>query len=274
MEIFLRPEAWISLLTLTAMETVLGIDNIIFIAIVVGRMPERDRKRMRQLGISLALIVRIGLLFTLSWIMGLKEPFMHILGKGISGRDIILIGGGLFLLAKSTHEIYEKLEVESEDEQRQEEQEETEAAKKARSRGFMLTLSQILVLDIVFSLDSVITAVGMAQEVIIMVIAMGVAMIIMLVFAGKIGDFVNDHPSMKILALSFLLLIGVLLIAEGMGQHVSKGYIYFALSFSLLIELLNMRFRKKHNMPVKLHSRFPDPDGKPPSDGEARTSAE
>jgi predicted tellurium resistance membrane protein TerC len=207
---------------------------------------------------SLALIMRLGLLFALSWIMGLHKPFFSVFGRAISGRDIIMLGGGLFLVAKSTHEIYEKLEVESEDEDAGETEEDTNevVAARTRSNKFMWTIAQILVLDIVFSLDSVITAVGMAKEVSIMVTAMVIAVGIMLLFAGKVGEFVNNHPSMKILALSFLLLIGVLLIAEGMGQHVSKGYIYFALGFSLLIELLNMRFRKKHKAPVKLHSRY------------------
>jgi predicted tellurium resistance membrane protein TerC len=260
--IFLTPEAWISLATLTLMEIVLGIDNIIFISILVGRMPEKQRAKARRIGISLALFMRLGLLATLSFIMGMSKPFFHVLGKGISGRDIILLGGGLFLVAKATHEIYEKLEVESEDEDEGEgeddDNEVVHAAAKHRSNKFLFTILQILVLDIVFSLDSVITAVGMAQEVVIMVIAMVIAVLVMLVAAGKIGDFVNNHPSMKILALSFLLLIGVLLIAEGMGQHVSKGYIYFALGFSLLVELLNMRFRKKRNIPVKLHQRISD----------------
>jgi len=264
-ELFKEPEAWISLLTLTLMEIVLGIDNIIFISILVGRMPVKQQAKARRIGLSLALFMRLGLLFALSWIMGLKKPFFSILGRGISGRDLILLGGGLFLVAKATHEIYEKLEVEIEDEDAGEgEHDDNEVvAVRARSNKFMWTIAQILVLDIVFSLDSVITAVGMAKEVSIMVAAMVIAVLVMLVFAGKIGDFVNNHPSMKILALSFLLLIGVLLIAEGMGQHVSKGYIYFALGFSLLVELINMRFRKKKQAPVKLHSRFEshaDPD--------------
>lgn len=258
-ELFSRPEAWISLLTLTAMETVLGIDNIIFLAILVARLPTEQRAKARRLGLSLALFMRLGLLFTLSWIMGLKQPFVHVLGRGISGRDVILLGGGLFLVAKSTHEIYEKLEVESDDEQAHE-SEPGRSPAKGKGPAFAWIIAQILVLDIIFSLDSVITAVGMAQEVAIMVAAMVIAVGIMLVFAGRIGDFVNAHPSMKILALSFLLLIGVLLIAEGMGQHVSKGYIYFALGFSLLVEILNMRFRKRKVSPVKLHARITDPE--------------
>jgi predicted tellurium resistance membrane protein TerC len=260
-----QPEAWISLLTLTLMEVVLGIDNIIFITILVGRMPKKQQAKARRIGLSLALFMRIGLLFTLSFIMGLKKPFFTLMGRGISGRDLILLGGGLFLVAKSTHEIYEKLEVESEDEDEGEgEDDDNEVvAVRARSNKFMWTIVQILLLDIVFSLDSVITAVGMAKEVSIMVTAMVIAVVIMLLFAGKIGDFVNNHPSMKILALSFLMLIGVLLLAEGMGQHVSKGYIYFALGFSLLVELINMRFRKTHKKPVKLHARYEDRSSKP-----------
>lgn len=259
-ELLKQPEAWISLATLTLMEIVLGIDNIIFIAILVGRMPEKQRAKARRLGLSLALFMRLGLLFALSWIMGLQKPFFHLMGRGIAGRDVIMLGGGLFLVGKSTHEIYEKLELEGQDEDAGETEDDDNevVAVRARSNKFTWTILQILVLDIVFSLDSVITAVGMAKQVSIMVTAMVIAVIVMLLFAGKIGDFVNDHPSMKILALSFLLLIGVLLIAEGMGQHVSKGYIYFALGFSLLIELLNMRFRKRHK-PVKLHQRFSNP---------------
>ena len=265
LELVKQPEAWISLATLTLMEVVLGIDNIIFISILVGRMPKKQQAKARRIGLSLALFMRLGLLFTLSWIMGLKQPFVTILGRGISGRDVIMLGGGLFLVAKATHEIYEKLEVESEDEDAGETDEDTNevVAIKTKSNAFLWTIAQILVLDIVFSLDSVITAVGMAKEVSIMVTAMVIAVGIMLVFAGKIGDFVNDHPSMKILALSFLLLIGVLLMAEGMGQHVSKGYIYFALGFSLLVELFNMRFRKKHKAPVKLHQRYTERQSQP-----------
>jgi predicted tellurium resistance membrane protein TerC len=233
-----------SLLTLTAMEIVLGIDNIVFISILTGKLPPEQQPLARNLGLSLALIFRLGLLFAISWVMSLTEPLFSILGKNLSGRDLILLGGGLFLIAKATHEIYDKLEVEHEE--------------KTTVRGssqFGLILVQILALDIVFSLDSVITAVGMAQHVFVMVIAMVIAVGVMLVFAGKIGDFVNRHPSMKILALSFLLLIGVMLTAEGMGQHVGKGYIYAAMAFSLGVELLNMRLRKK-STPVALHNRF------------------
>ncbi len=244
LELLHHPATYMSLLTLTAMEIVLGIDNIVFISILTGKLPPEQQPLARNLGLSLALIFRLGLLFAISWVMSLTEPLFSILGKNLSGRDLILLGGGLFLIAKATHEIYDKLEVEHEE--------------KTTVRGssqFGLILVQILALDIVFSLDSVITAVGMAQHVFVMVIAMVIAVGVMLVFAGKVGDFVNRHPSMKILALSFLLLIGVMLTAEGMGQHVGKGYIYAAMAFSLGVELLNMRLRKK-STPVALHNRF------------------
>jgi predicted tellurium resistance membrane protein TerC len=230
----LTGDALAALLTLTAMEIVLGIDNVVFIAILVARLPRPQQERARRLGIGLALVIRIGLLFTISWMMGLTAPFVHVLGRGISGRDVILIGGGLFLIGKATWEIYDKLELEH-----------PEPTAGAGRAAFAWVLVQILVLDIVFSLDSVITAVGMAQQVAIMVVAMTVAMIVMLVSAAPIGGFVERHPSVKILALSFLLLIGVMLVAEGMGTHVEKGYIYVAMAFSLVVELLNLRYRAK-----------------------------
>jgi predicted tellurium resistance membrane protein TerC len=239
-----QPEIYVSLLTLTAMEIVLGIDNVIFISILAGRLPPAQQPKARKLGLSLALIMRLGLLLAISWVMGLTAPLFSVLGRGVSGRDLILLAGGLFLIAKSTHEIHHKLEVSHE----------REAAPDGAG-AFGLVLAQILVLDIVFSLDSVITAVGMARHIFVMVIAMVAAVAVMLAFAGRISDFVNRHPSMKILALSFLLLIGVMLVAEGMGQHIGKGYIYFAMAFSLGVELLNMRFRKR-SAPVNLHSRF------------------
>jgi predicted tellurium resistance membrane protein TerC len=248
LEILSDSDTYVSLLTLTAMEIVLGIDNIVFISILTGKLPPAQQPLARRLGLSLALIFRLGLLFALSWVMGLTEPLFQVLGKAVSGRDLILLGGGLFLVAKSTHEIYDKLEVVHE-----------ERAANTSRRAFGLILAQILALDVVFSLDSVITAVGMAQHLIVMIVAMVIAVGVMLVFAQAIGDFVNRHPSMKILALSFLLLIGVMLIAEGMGQHVGKGYIYFAMAFSLGVELINMRLRKK-TRPVELHHRFEDGD--------------
>jgi predicted tellurium resistance membrane protein TerC len=243
-DLFSRPDAWVSLLTLTAMEIVLGIDNIVFISILVDRLPVSLRDRARRVGIGLALVFRLGLVLAISWIMKLTAPLFGVLGHEFSGRDLILLGGGLFLLAKATHEIYDKLEVQH-----------GESSKSRKAASFSVVLAQILVLDLVFSLDSVITAVGMAPHIAIMVAAMMIAVFVMLVFSGGISRFVNRHPSMKILALSFLLLIGVLLVAEGTGQHLNKGYVYFAMAFSLLVELLNMRMRK-HQKPVALHERF------------------
>ena len=243
-ELLSQPEAWLSLLTLTVLEIVLGIDNIIFLSILVARLPSGQRARARKIGMILALGMRLGLLLSLSAIMRFTKPLFVILSKPISGRDLVLLLGGMFLLVKSTQEIYENLEGE--------EVEEIEVSPKTvRGTRFATTLVQIVLLDIVFSLDSVITAVGMAQDVRIMSAAVIMAVIVMLFFAGAVGDFVNDHPSMKILALSFLLLIGVLLIADGMGQHVSKGYVYFAMGFAVLVELLNLRLRKRHSA-VKL----------------------
>jgi predicted tellurium resistance membrane protein TerC len=248
LELLADPEVYLSLFSLTAMEIVLGIDNIVFISILSGKLPREQQEKARRLGLSLALVLRLGLLLAISWVMGLTQPLFSVLGKEFSGRDLILLGGGLFLVAKATHEIYDKLEVEHEE------------RVPGGASQFGLILVQILALDIVFSLDSVITAVGMAQHIAVMVIAMVVAVGVMLAFSGKIGDFVNRHPSMKILALSFLLLIGVMLIAEGMGQHIGKGYIYFAMAFSLGVELLNMRMRKK-SAPVALHGRFDAEEG-------------
>ena len=244
MEFLAEPATWLSLVTLTAMEIVLGIDNVIFISILVDKLPPGQQTSARKLGLGLALILRLALLFAITWVMGLTAPLLTILGKGFSGRDLILLGGGLFLIAKATREIHENLEVVHE----------RRAVQSARS-AFAIILVQILVLDIVFSLDSVITAVGMAQHISVMVIAMVVAVGVMLAFSGSIAAFVNRHPSMKMLALSFLLLIGVVLVADGMGQHVGKGYIYFAMAFSFGVELLNMRVRGKP-APVSLHNRF------------------
>jgi predicted tellurium resistance membrane protein TerC len=245
-EILSDPATYVSLLTLTAMEVVLGIDNIVFISILTDRLPAKQRPIARNVGLSLALIMRLGLLFAISWVMGLTKPLFEVLGQTVSGRDLILIVGGAFLLAKATHEIHNSLEVADEHDDK---------AKGGASFG--MTIAQILALDIVFSLDSVITAVGMAQHVIVMVVAMVIAVAIMLVFAGRIGEFVNRHPTMRILALSFLLLIGVMLVADGMGQHIGKGYIYFAMAFSLAVELVNMRIRRKRRAPVTLHHHEP-----------------
>ncbi len=242
----LTPDALIALATLTAMEVVLGIDNVVFIAILVGKLHAAQQALARRLGLTLALGIRILLLLTITWIMGLTAPFFSVLGRAFSGRNLILLGGGLFLIFKATWEIYDKLEVEHH-----------EAGAAGRRAGFMLVLAQILVLDIVFSFDSVITAVGMANQIPVMIIAMVLAMLVMLVSAGPISDFVERHPSIKMLALSFLLLIGVMLVAEGMGTHMEKGYVYFAMAFSLFVELLNMRYRKRRQ-PVVLRSRFED----------------
>jgi predicted tellurium resistance membrane protein TerC len=228
----------ISLTTLTLMEIVLGIDNIIFISILVARLPEADRARTRNIGIGLALVIRVALLFSISWIMTLQEDIFAVMGHGVSGRDLILLGGGLFLVAKSTMEIHHKVEGDP--------QHALPGTGKTVKVNARMMLLQILILDIVFSLDSVITAVGMANQVQVMVVAMVLSMIVMLASAGAINGFVEKHPTIKILALSFLLLIGVMLIAEGMGAHIGKGYIYFAMFFSLTVELLNMRYRGKH----------------------------
>jgi predicted tellurium resistance membrane protein TerC len=241
---FLTADGLVALLTLSALEIVLGVDNVVFIAILTARLPASEQAYARRLGLTLALGIRIGLLFAITWIMSLTRPLFAVLGQDFSGRDLILLGGGLFLIFKATWEIYDKLEVQH-----------TQTAG-ARGRGaFAAVLLQILVLDIVFSLDSVITAVGMAENVAIMVAAMVIAMAVMLISMGAISGFVERHPSVKILALAFLLLIGVMLVAEGFGQHVSKGYIYFAMAFSLLVELLNLRYRKTHKA-VALHRRF------------------
>jgi predicted tellurium resistance membrane protein TerC len=235
-EIFSQPQAWVSLATLALLEIILGIDNIVFIAILSGKLPPEQRVFARRAGLGLALISRILLLFSLSWVMKLQDPLFSVFGQAFSGRDLILLGGGLFLIAKATHEIYDKVEA------AHTMQEATDAAVKAGAKLASI-LVQIMILDIVFSLDSVITAVGMASHIAIMIIAVIISVIVMMIFAGPIGDFVERHPSIKILALAFLVMIGAMLVAEGTGQHVPKGYIYFAMAFSLSIELLNMRFR-------------------------------
>ena len=244
MDAFFTADGLVALLTLSALEIVLGVDNVVFIAILTARLPASQQVSARRMGLTLALVIRIGLLFAITWIMSLTQPLFSVLGHEVSGRDLILLGGGLFLIFKATWEIYDKLEVEH-----------TDTAAAGRRGVFAAVLLQILLLDIVFSLDSVITAVGMAEHVAIMVAAMVIAMVVMLFSMGTISGFVERHPSVKILALAFLLLIGVMLVAEGFGQHVSKGYIYFAMAFSLVVELLNLRYRKKHKA-VALHSRF------------------
>jgi predicted tellurium resistance membrane protein TerC len=244
--VFTQPETYVSLLTLTAMEIVLGLDNVIFLSILVAKLPQQRQPMVRRLGLGLALGARLGLLFAISWVMGLTAPWFSALGRTWSGRDLILLGGGLFLVAKGTHEIYVKVESSPA---------EAEARPSARSPHLGLMLGQVVLLDLVFSLDSVITAVGMARHLIVMIIAMVAAVGVMLAFAGAISGFVERHPSMKILALSFLLLIGVMLVADGMGQHVSRGYVYFAMSFSLAVELINMRLRRKAAPPPKSFER-------------------
>jgi len=228
-------EAWIALLTLTVLEIVLGIDNVIFISILAGKLPKEQRERARKVGLSLAMLIRIGLLLSITWVMQLTSPLFTIAGfrQEISGRDLILIVGGLFLLAKATHEIHDKLEGE-------------EGHSNTRvAASFGAVILQILLLDIVFSLDSVITAVGMANDVVVMVLAVIIAVGVMLISSGTIGEFVERHPTVKMLALSFLLLIGMSLVAEGFEQHIPKGYIYFAMGFSVFVEMINLRVRAK-----------------------------
>lgn len=229
------PEAWVALATLLALEIVLGIDNIIFISILVGRLPPQQRELARRLGIGFAMLTRLALLFSLAWIIGLVEPWFSVLGQDISGRDLVLALGGLFLLAKATHEIHLSLEA----------PQEAEASMAAAARNGMVGIVvQIALLDIVFSLDSVITAVGLVDHLSVMVIAILGAVAVMLFAARSIGDFVDRHPSIKMLALSFLMMIGLTLVAEGFDVHVPKGYIYFAMAFSVVVELLNIRVRR------------------------------
>ncbi|HYJ87948.1 MAG TPA: TerC family protein [Pyrinomonadaceae bacterium] len=244
MEWITDSQAWIAFLTLTALELVLGIDNIVFITILAGKLPGDQQKKARLVGLFLAMFMRIALLFSLSWLIRLTTPLFEILGKEISGRDLILIVGGLFLLAKSTHEIHGKLEADE------------GHASAGVGSSFVSVIIQILLLDVIFSLDSVITAVGMADHIEIMIAAVVVSIAFMMIFAGRIGGFVQRHPTVKMLALSFLLLIGVSLIAEGLDQHIPKGYIYFAMAFSLFVEMLNMKLRKPKKPPVKLHEPY------------------
>ncbi|MDZ4713548.1 MAG: TerC family protein [bacterium] len=231
--LFSQSETYISLLTLTFLEIVLGIDNIIFISILTGRLPVADQKKGRIIGLSIALIFRIGLILAISWIAGLVEPLFSIFSHSFSGRDLILMGGGLFLIVKSTLEIHTKVEGEDE-------------LKNSNAKGaFWNIIIQIVILDLVFSLDSVITAVGLVKEVSIMVIAIIISMIVMILFAGKVSDFIHKHPTIKVLALSFLLMIGLLLLVESFHVEVPKGYVYFAMAFSFFVEMLNIKMRKK-----------------------------
>jgi predicted tellurium resistance membrane protein TerC len=239
MEFLLDPNVWIAFITLTALEIVLGIDNIIFISILVGRLPKRVRQKARLIGLSLAMFMRIALLLSLVWIMKLTAPLFAVFGNDLSGRDLILIGGGLFLFAKSTLEIHDQLE----------------RAEQRRSRpaaaGFYSIIAQIAVIDIVFSLDSVITAVGLVDQVEVMVAAIVLAVLVMMVSARAIGEFVDQHPTIKMLALSFLIMIGVALVAEGFELHIPKGYLYFAMAFSVGVEMLNIQLRRRSARPAK-----------------------
>ena len=245
MELLTDPQTWIAFATLTALELVLGIDNIIFISILVDKLPPEKREWARRVGLFMAMFMRIGLLLLLSVIVGLVEPLFTAFGKAISGRDLILILGGLFLIWKSTGEIHQSLEGE---------EEHGNSAVKATMASVIL---QIMVIDLVFSLDSIITAVGMVDEVAIMIAAVIASVGLMMAFAAGIGRFVSNHPSIKMLALTFLVVVGVVLMAEGMGHHVPKGYIYFAMAFSVIVEMLNIRFRKRAKQVVQLHQHTP-----------------
>ena len=243
MEWMSDPKAWMGLLTLTALEIVLGIDNVIFISILAGKLPAAQQGKARRIGLALAMVMRILLLFSLSFIIRMTRPLFEVMGHEISGRDLVLIVGGLFLLAKSTHEIHDKLEGH-------------EGEASARVAPSMTSvLLQIMLLDVVFSLDSVITAVGMVEHLPVMITAVIISVGFMMVFAGSISDFVNRHPTVKMLALSFLLMIGLMLVAEGFEQHIPKGYVYFAMAFSVLVEMLNIRLRRVSD-PVHLHQPY------------------
>lgn len=244
LELLSDPQVWMAFATLTALELVLGIDNIIFISILVDKLPVEQREAARRLGLFMAMFMRIGLLLILAWIVGLTAPLFTILGQGISGRDLVLILGGLFLLWKSVGEIHESLEGAE------------GSASGAVKATFAAVILQIMVIDLVFSLDSIITAVGMVDQVAVMIAAVIASVGLMMFFAGPIGRFVSDHPTIKMLALSFLVVVGVVLIAEGFDHHVPKGYIYSAMAFSLVVEMLNIRMRKRSAHPVHLHSPY------------------
>jgi len=244
LELLTDPQAWIAFATLTALELVLGIDNIVFISILVDKLPPEKRVLARRLGLFMAMFMRIGLLLVLSWIIGLVAPLFTVFGQEISGRDLILIGGGLFLIWKSTGEIHQSLEGEE------------GHASSAVKATFAAVILQIMIVDMVFSLDSIITAVGMVSELAVMIAAVIASVALMMLFAGAIGNFVSEHPTVKMLALSFLVLVGVLLIAEGFDHHVPKGYVYFAMAFSVTVEMLNIRLRKRAAKPVHLHEAY------------------
>ena len=243
-ELLSNPQAWIAFATLTALELVLGIDNIIFISILVDKLPKEKREFARKIGLFMAMFMRIGLLLVLAWIVGLVAPLFTVLNQEISGRDLILILGGLFLIWKSTSEIHQSVEGEEEGH-----------GSKAVKATFTAVILQIMVVDLVFSLDSIITAVGMVDDVRIMIAAVVGSVALMMVFAGPIGRFVSDHPTIKMLALSFLVVVGVVLVAEGFDSHVPKGYVYFGMAFSLAVEMLNIRTRKKSARKVQLHAQ-------------------
>ena len=244
MELLTDPQAWIAFLTLTALELVLGIDNIIFIAILVDKLPQEQRNFARRLGLFLAMFMRIGLLLVLFWIVGLTAPLFTILSEEISGRDLLLIGGGLFLIWKSTLEVHQLLEGEA-----------GEQSSAVRAT-FAAVITQIIIIDLVFSLDSIITAVGMVDEVRVMIAAVIASVGLMMAFSGAIARFVSEHPTVKMLALSFLFVIGVVLVADGFDHHVPKGYVYFAMAFSVCVEMLNLRLRKRSATPVGLRERY------------------
>jgi predicted tellurium resistance membrane protein TerC len=254
MDWILNPDIWLSLVTLTALEIVLGIDNLVFIAILVAKLPAERQRLARQLGLALALLTRLALLFTLSWLAGLSRPLFSVLGEGISWRDIVLIGGGLFLIAKATFEIHAKVESIAED------------TPPAPAAGFLSVVIQIALIDIVFSFDSVLTAVGMAQYIEVMVAAIVISMVLMLVASGPVAGFVERHPTIKMLALAFLILIGTMLMAEGIGFHIPKGYIYFAMAFAVMVEGLNTLVRRR-----SVRARA---ERAPPPPGESRSPRE
>ena len=244
MHLLTDPQAWMAFITLTALELVLGIDNIIFISILVEKLPKEQREIARRIGLFLAMFMRIGLLMTLAWIAGLTEPVFNVMNHGVSGRDIILLAGGLFLLWKSTQEIHQLLEgIEGQ-------------ASSTVKNTFFAIIVQIIIIDLVFSLDSIITAVGMVSHIPVMIAAVVASVGLMMMFAGYIGAFIEEHPTIKMLALAFLLVVGVVLIADGTGYHVPKGYVYFAMAFSIAVESLNIRLRKRANKPVDLHESY------------------
>ena len=252
LELLTDPQAWIAFATLTALELVLGIDNIIFISILVDKLPQAQQALARRLGLFMAMFLRVGLLLVLAWIVGLVAPLFTVLNQEISGRDLILIGGGLFLLWKSTAEIHQSMEGEH------------GGAAGAAKAGFASVILQIMVVDLVFSLDSIITAVGMVDEVAVMIAAVIASVGLMMLFAAAIGRFVSEHPTIKMLALSFLVVVGVVLVAEGFDHHVPKGYVYFAMAFSVAVEMLNIRIRKRAARPVELHSPYGPGKDQPP----------